>query len=141
MQVFPDVPPAWRNDVLAERWTGVRRLRRVVTGALEVERREKRIGSSLQAAPTVYADEATIAACQGLDVAELCITSGLTLEVGDGPSNAYRLDEVPGIAVVPTGADGGKCERCWKVLPEVAGGADLCNRCADAVAHYEEHAA
>ena len=142
LQVFPDVPADWRDDALEQKWTRVRRLRRVVTGALEVERREKRIGSSLQAAPTVFADGDTIAACKGLDLAEICITSNLTLLEGEGPSEAYRFDEVPGIAVVPELADGAKCQRCWKILPEVPQDAEggVCHRCADAVDHLEAHA-
>jgi isoleucyl-tRNA synthetase len=142
LQVFPNVPADWRDDALEQRWARVRRLRRVVTGALEVERREKRIGSSLQAAPTVFADGDTIAACKGLDLAEICITSNLTLLEGEGPSEAYRFDEVPGIAVVPELAVGAKCQRCWKVLPEVPQDAEggVCHRCADAVDHLEAHA-
>ncbi len=139
LQTFPEIPGGWQDSALAEKWAIVRRLRRVVTGALEVERREKRIGSSLQAAPVVYADAHTIAACEGLDLAELCITSGLVLQEGEGPGEAYRIDDVSGIAVVPATSDGGKCQRCWKILPEVPrdeeGG--VCGRCADAVAHLE----
>ena len=116
-----------------------------MTGALEIERREKRIGSSLQAAPTVYADQETVDACADADMAQLCITSALTLVVGDPPAGAYQLDDVAGIAVVPAIADGGKCQRCWKVLPEVAiepdAGNDLCGRCADVVAHLDEQSA
>jgi len=143
LQVFPDVPANWQDDALAEKWAKVRRLRRVVTGALEVERREKRIGSSLQAAPTVYADAETIAAGAGLDLAEICITSGLSLQEGEGPADAYRVEEVGGIAAVPAPAEGGKCQRCWKVLPEVAVDDEdaVCDRCADAVAFLEEAAA
>ena len=141
LQLFPDIPSAWRNDALAEKWSKVARLRRVVTGALEVERREKRIGSSLQAAPTVFADQETAAACDGVDLAEVCITSGLQLTVGEGPGDAYRIEDVPGISVVPSSAAGGKCQRCWKVLPEVAvvpdEGADVCRRCAEAVGKHD----
>ena len=145
LQTFPTIPAEWQNDALVEKWDRVRRLRRVVTGALEIERREKRIGSSLQSAPKVYADEETVAACADFDLAQLCITSALTLVAEDPPADAYRLEDVPGIAVVPTTADGGKCQRCWKVLPEVAvePGADndLCGRCADVVAKLDEQAA
>ena len=141
LQLFPDIPSAWRNDALAEKWSKVARLRRVVTGALEVERREKRIGSSLQAAPTVFADQETAAACDGVDLAEVCITSGLQLTVGEGPADAYRIEDVPGISVVPSSAAGGKCQRCWKVLPEVAvvpdEGPDICRRCAEAVGKHD----
>ncbi|MDA0367876.1 MAG: isoleucine--tRNA ligase [Proteobacteria bacterium] len=145
LQLFPEVPDSWRDDALEEKWLKVRRLRGVVTGALEIERREKRIGSSLQAAPSVFADQETVAVCAGLDLAELCITSGLDLIVGDGPAEAYRAEETPGISVVPAMATGGKCQRCWKVRPEVAAvpdeGADVCHRCAEVVAQLEGQAA
>jgi isoleucyl-tRNA synthetase len=145
LQMFPTIPVDWQNDALMEKWERVRRLRRVVTGALEIERREKRIGSSLQSAPTVYADEDTVAACADVDLAQLCITSALTLVATEPPHHAYSLEDVPGISVVPGMADGGKCQRCWKVLPEVAvepdAENDLCGRCADVVAHLDGHAA
>ena len=94
---------------------------------------EKRIGASLQAHPTVYAGADLLAGMQGVDPAELFITSGATLVEGDGPADAYRLAEVPGVAVTPGVADGAKCERCWRVLPEVAVAEPVCERCADAV--------
>jgi len=138
LQLFPDIPKAWRSQALADRWAAVRTLRRVVTGALEIERRDKRIGASLQAHPTVYADAATLAACAGIDLAEVSITSAITVVEGVPPTGAFTLDDVPGIGVVTTLADGTKCQRCWQVLPEVAvpdsGG--VCRRCADAVAHH-----
>jgi isoleucyl-tRNA synthetase len=123
LELFPDVPPEWRNDALAERWARVRRVRRVVTGALEIERAQKRIGASLEAAPVVYiADEALREAVQGLDFAEVCITSGIEVVAGDGPAEAFCLDEVKGVAVVPRKAEGRKCARSWKITQDV--GAD-----------------
>jgi isoleucyl-tRNA synthetase len=136
LRVFPDLPAAWSDPALTERWERVRTLRRVVTGALEVERREKRIGASLQAHPTVYVPQAMADAVAGLDLAELCITSGIDLVVGEAPADAFRLDDVAGIAVVPGLAQGAKCQRCWQVLPEVGQAPhhdDLCRRCDDAV--------
>jgi len=136
-RVFPTVPADWRDDALAAKWRRVRRLRRVVTGALEVERREKRIGASLQAHPKVYATAEDVAAMAGLDLAEIAITSSATLIEGTPPEGAFRLDDVKDIGVVPGYADGQKCERCWMVLEEVSRDPiypDLCLRCADAVA-------
>jgi isoleucyl-tRNA synthetase len=137
---FPDVPAGWLDPALAAEWEQVRRVRRVVTGALEVERREKRIGSSLEASPVVYlsGDEAQPAAAklQDLDFAEVCITSGARVVVGEPPDGAYRLEDAPGVAVVPARAEGHKCARCWQILPEVGEDAatpDLCRRCRDAV--------
>ena len=97
----------------------MRALRRVVTGALELERAEKRIGSSLQAAPHVHVAPEYLQAMQGIDLAEICITSGATLVEGEGPPNAFQLDDVRGVAVVPALAEGRKCARSWKVTAAV----------------------
>jgi len=140
-RLFPDVPESWRDHALAAKWSKVRRLRRVVTGALEVERREKRIGASLQAHPHVHATADDIAALEGLDLAEIAIASQATLVEGEGPVDAFRLDDVAGISVVVKMADGARCERCWQVLEEVGSDPiveDLCNRCARAVAEVAD---
>jgi isoleucyl-tRNA synthetase len=120
LEQFPTVPQSWRDDRLAEKWRSLRALRRVVTGALEIERAAKRIGSSLEAAPIVYVADAEIfATAVDVDLAELCITSAMTLVEGEGPATAVRLDDVPGIAVEPRRAEGRKCARSWKISPAV----------------------
>ena len=136
LRVYPAVPAAWLDPALGEKWQAVRALRRVVTGALELERAEKRIGSSLQAAPRVYAASQYIAALKGLDLAEICITSGGQLVEGEAPAGAFALPDVAGVAVLPAPAAGNKCARCWQVLPEVGKSAkhpQLCRRCERAV--------
>ena len=140
-RLFPDVPADWRDDKLAAKWARVRRLRRVVTGAIEVERREKRLGASLQAHPHVWATAADIAALEGLDLAEIAITSGVTVKEGEAPAEAYRLEDVKDIGVVVHMADGQRCERCWMVLEEVGQDpimSDTCRRCATAVAEVAD---
>src|SRR5690606_32484151 len=123
LRLFPDVPRDWRNDDLAAKWTLIRAVRRVVTGALEVERREKRIGSSLEAAPKVFiADDRYLTALKGQDLAEIAITSAIDIVSGAG--EGFTLDDVPGIAVVPALAQGTRCARSWKVLPEVGSDPD-----------------
>ncbi|MDQ4061785.1 MAG: class I tRNA ligase family protein, partial [Pseudomonadota bacterium] len=125
LRLFPEVPAAWRDEALAEKWRLVRSLRRVVTGALEIERAAKRIGSSLEAAPVVHvSDPAMRAAMEGVDLAEVAITSQARLVSGEGPAEAFRLDEVPGVAVVVERAQGRKCARSWKILPEVGSDPD-----------------
>ena len=120
LEGFPVIPAEWRDDALAERWAIIRSARRVVTGALEVERAAKRIGASLEAAPHLYvADPGLRAMLEAVDMAEICITSGLKILPGDGPADAFRLDDVPGYAVVPGRAEGRKCARSWKISPEV----------------------
>lgn len=115
LELFAKVQESWFDPELAERWAKVRRVRRVVTGALELERAGKRIGSSLEAAPHVHIADADLrAALSGLDLAEICITSGVRLVEGEGPAEAFRLPDVPGVAVVPARAPGVKCARSWK---------------------------
>ncbi|MBL4927289.1 isoleucine--tRNA ligase [Fuscibacter oryzae] len=117
---FPDTPADWLNPQLAAKWEGIRTARRVVTGALEVQRTAKVIGASLEAAPVVHvADTAILAALKSVEFADLCITSGISLTADPEPQEAFRLPEVPGVGVVFERAMGEKCERCWKVLPDV----------------------
>jgi isoleucyl-tRNA synthetase len=123
LQTFPKIPANWQNSALAEKWEKIRDVRRVVTGALEIERVQKRIGSSLEAAPVVHvADSNLLAALQGVDLAEICITSGAKIVAGEGPTDAFRLHDVPGIGVEPKRAEGKKCARSWKISHDV--GAD-----------------
>jgi len=120
LESFPAVPSSWRDEALAERWKKLRNLRRVVTGALEMERAAKRIGSALEAAPIVYVgDPELFAVAVDADLAELCITSQATLVEGEGPPSAFRLDDLPNVAVDPRRAEGRKCARSWKISPAV----------------------
>lgn len=120
LEQFPEVPGAWRDDALAAKWKKIRTVRRVVTGALEIERREKRIGSSLEAAPVVYiTDPALVEAVGDSDFAEICITSGVRVETSAGPDDAFRIDDVSAVAVVPVLAEGQKCARSWRITDDV----------------------
>ncbi len=120
LETFPKVPSRWRDDALAEKWQKIRLVRRVVTGALEVERAQKRIGASLEADPFVYVTASDLfAALVDIDLAEICITSAATLVEGEGPADAFRLLEAPGVAVVTNRARGTKCARSWKISPAV----------------------
>jgi len=139
LRTFPEVPAGWRDETLAAKWRTIRQVRRAVTGALEIARADKIIGASLQASPTVHMEPHMAEALAGLDLAELAITSDIAISTAPAPEGAYRLDEAPGVAVVIALAEGGKCERCWKVKPEVrsdahAEGAPICARCADVLA-------
>jgi isoleucyl-tRNA synthetase len=75
------------------------------------------------------------ALCAELPMADLCITSDVVLTTDPAPADAFVLDDVPGVAVVPALAAGEKCLRCWKVLPDVGSHAHdgVCGRCAEAI--------
>ncbi|WP_117191043.1 isoleucine--tRNA ligase [Rhizobium terrae] len=120
LEQFPAVPAEWKNEALAEKWVKIRKVRSVVTGALEIERKDKRIGSSLEAAPVVYvADAELLKALEGQDFEETCITSGIAIVSSEGPDGAFRLADVPGVAVDPKLAEGTKCARSWRVTSDV----------------------
>ena len=118
---FPETPAGWNDEVLAERWQRIFRVRRVVTGAIEVERREKRIRSSLEAAPVVYvADEALLQAFETEVAEDIFITSAATLIIGAAPEGAFMLEDEGDVSVVPAQASGIKCARSWKYFDPAA---------------------
>ncbi|HWA47851.1 MAG TPA: isoleucine--tRNA ligase [Dongiaceae bacterium] len=136
LRTYPETPAAWRDDVLAAKWDKLRDIRRVVTGALELARADKKIGASLQAHPIVHLSPERRQILDGLDLSEIAITSGVTLSDAAAPGGAFTLPDVEGVAVQVNLAEGEKCERCWQVLPEVGSHKDhpsLCNRCTDVV--------
>ena len=122
---FPFVPEGWRDAALAEKWARVRAIRGVVTNVLEGARRDGLIGASLQAAPRLAlpAADADLLGAEGW--AEVCITSGVALEAAAEQATAIA-ERSPGI----------KCDRCWRILPEVglsAAHPTLCRRCETVV--------
>ena len=130
----------WLNEGLAARMDYKRLVRKDVTEAIEVFRVKKEIGSSLEAHPVVYfaGDAAMLDRVGGLDVFaqdfdEFCITSGIELKSGQPEA----VDFVPGSPrhVIFHPAKGQKCERCWRVLPDVGTHkhAGTCARCNDAL--------
>ena len=131
LQDMPQTPGAWRDAALAERMERVRQARRVVTGALEIERQAGRIGASLEAAPHVYVTPDLADLIERESFADLCITSDIRISTEPAPDEAFALPDVPGVAVVVARAEGEKCRRCWKILPDVGRHSrpGVCARC------------
>ncbi|WOC15496.1 isoleucine--tRNA ligase [Pseudochrobactrum sp. MP213Fo] len=130
LEQFRETPAEWNNPVLAAKWDKVRDVRRVVTGALELERADKRIGSSLEAAPVVHiTDQSLLSALDGLDLAEICITSDVKISdqpaadeactLSNSSGEAFTLSDVAGVAVIPEKATGTKCARSWRYTHDV----------------------
>jgi isoleucyl-tRNA synthetase len=137
---FAKAPGEWRDDTLAAKWEKIRDVRGVVTGALEIERANKTIGSSLEAAPKVYVNNEAAGTLQGTDFAEICITSGIDVIAADAPSNAFRLDGVKDVGVVFAKAEGAKCARSWKISREIGKDKDfpdITPRDAEAVREWQ----
>jgi isoleucyl-tRNA synthetase len=141
LRQFPATPEAWEDEFAGEEMARLREARSVVTGALEVARRDKVIGSALEASPRVFvADEHLRASLQAVDFAELCITSGIAIEAGEGPADAFRLPEAAGVAVVVEKAPGVKCARSWKYFDPASADPrypDITPRDAEAVAAWD----
>jgi isoleucyl-tRNA synthetase len=136
LQTFFETPKGWADEALVKKWDRVRELRRVVTGALELARRDKTIGASLEAAPVLYVSQDDATLLKDVPLAEIAITSGAHVSTNEAPAEAFRLSDVPGAAAVFHHATGDKCARCWMILPEVGKNPkhdDLCNRCSEAV--------
>ncbi|MFN4923456.1 isoleucine--tRNA ligase [Bradyrhizobium sp.] len=120
LTLFPETMDGYRDEALAAKWETIRNIRRVVTGALELARAAKTIGSSLEASPIIYvADRALLGTLFDTDLAEICITSNYEVREGEAPAEAFRLDAVPGVAVIVEKAVGRKCARSWKILESV----------------------
>ncbi len=143
LRVFPETPDAWRNDWEASRWGMIEAVTKSVTEAIEIERREKRIGSSLEASPIVSLPHPLLEAFHpstahpAVDAAEIFRTSGAQLAEADAPAEA-SLAMAGAVSVEARVAEGCKCARCWKILPEVKPATKLCLRCEDAVEAWDK---
>jgi isoleucyl-tRNA synthetase len=133
---IPETPADWLDEPLAAKWAMVRRARRVVTVALEVQRTDKVIGASLEAAPVVHVrDGEMLEALKSVNFEDVCITSDISLTADPRPAEAFRLPEIETVGVVFERAEGVKCLRCWKILPDVGTHAHpgTCKRCSAAL--------
>ena len=133
LEDFSKAPEAWGSNLETEKWERIKDVRKVVTGAIELERKAKKIGSSLEVSPIVYLDKENYLACSDVDMEDICITSGITIINGDPPSDSFYLEEINGVGVLIKLAEGEKCERCWKILKEVVRPKSICYRCAEVV--------
>ncbi|MQQ09363.1 isoleucine--tRNA ligase [Epibacterium sp. SM1979] len=136
LQDFPEPQPEWKHPEMRARWQTLASVRRVVTGCLELERKEKTIGSSLEAHPKVFVTPEILEEINNPKrFADICITSQLELSTDPIPEGAFTLEDVPGVGVVFAKAEGEKCQRCWKILPDVGMFANVgvCGRCNDAL--------
>ncbi len=127
MRTYSDIPATWRDEKLEATWASALKVREAVMATLEPARASKEIGSSLEAAPVVHTEHAD--ALKDIDMAEVCITSAITVKKADETRVEFAK------------APGNKCQRCWKVLPEVGTDPefpDLTLRDADAVRWYNK---
>jgi isoleucyl-tRNA synthetase len=133
LRELPDQDPAWENEAEKGRWDRIKALLEAVNGAIEEKRTAKEIGSSLEALPHFLVDAETKHAFGVMKPEDVFRTSDATLDVDSTVIGDIRSCKPVSVSRAP----GHKCERCWKVLPEVAPPKMLCERCDDAVTHID----
>jgi isoleucyl-tRNA synthetase len=131
---MPSTPKTWMNEELVAKWAIIRQARRAVTAALEVQRTNKVIGSSLEASPVVYLeDQQAFDILNSIPFADICITSSIKLSLDKASKSAFSSEEAKGIKIDFQVASGEKCQRCWKILPEINVAKPICGRCNEAL--------
>ena len=134
---MPESMEAYMLDANAmERWETVMKLRQDVNGILEKARADKRIGKALEAHVSLSGKDALKAACEGLNLSEICIVSSCTWEAPEEGAEVGNGTNYPELTIGVTEAKGEKCPRCWmhSVNSDENG---LCPRCAGVIAKLD----
>ena len=125
------------DEAALEKWATVMKLRQDVNGILEKARADKRIGKALEARVTLEtADETLKAACEGKNLAEICIVSAVDWSASEEGAEVAQGTNFPGLTIGVSEAKGAKCPRCW-MHSEAANEEGLCPRCAGVIAKLE----
>ena len=136
--VFEDMPKAGQyaaDEAFKAKWAQLIAVRDEVKKVLEQARAEKIIGASLEAAVTLYCNDAVYDLLNSIpmdELADLMIVSQVELVKGEGGA----ASAVEGLGVAAAHATGEKCERCWKYSATIGSHAahpTLCARCASVV--------
>ena len=132
LEDFPITPDEWINSDIEKKWSRIRDIRGYVNLAIEKERQNKNIRSSLEASPNLYIkDKNLFKILDSINFNEVCITSSLRLNLlKDSESNSYTVFE-DGIEVNVKKAEGEKCNRCWKYTNSYTNFKNniICHRC------------
>ncbi len=132
---FIKAQSCYENNLVFNKWERIKKIRKVITGAIELKRGKKEIGSSLEVSPIVYLSEYDdLELLKSIDFAEVCITSHITIEMlgSNLTKNLFFLEDVIGVYVDIKKYNGHKCERCWKYFEELQE-YNVCLRCLDEV--------
>ena len=129
-QIITEKDFTYSYSNLEKSFDELKRVRKSVTAALEIKRNEKLIGSSLQAKAIIYIPSEIKQILSTLDLAEMCIVSGVEIkDITEKTPSSMNFEEEE-IFVDISLAEGDKCQRCWTILPEVKDNQDhLCSRC------------
>jgi isoleucyl-tRNA synthetase len=121
---WPELPEVDWSDELSTKWSDVRHFRHAVNEAIEPLRRDKVVGSSLQAAVKVELRNTDVRSdLSNVDMAEVAIVSDFAWAIPEDFNGNVQVEKTTNH----------KCGRCWRHLPEVIDDGALCGRCADVV--------
>jgi isoleucyl-tRNA synthetase len=128
LEVFLIPDGAWVNPSLGAAVSELKKIRKIATTALETARRDKIIGSNLQAIITIFDPDGTIEMTDESVWEEIVITSGVKIKKKPIPADAFVDESQKNIGITVAVAEGQKCERCWKVSKRTNGDT-VCERC------------
>lgn len=132
LQTFLKAPEEWKNPDIFEKFNKIKEIRRSITTAIEIARKNKQLGSSLQASIDLYDPKNILPTNDEEFWKEVAITSGFRILNVAIPEGAFISDDLPDIGVIVNLAQGEKCERCWKISTSLK--EQLCERCRSVLA-------
>jgi len=132
LEDFIVTPEHYKNLSVNENWVILKQLRKVITGALEIKRAEKIIGSSLEAHIDIYLEKSKMAKFKNYKIDEISIISSFSFHEINNSIQGFSLEEVPNVKVIVSKTNGKKCQRCWKYKKKLIR-EEICDRCEDAI--------
>tara|TARA_B100000575_G_scaffold294458_1_gene310546 strand:- start:1077 stop:3851 length:2775 start_codon:yes stop_codon:yes gene_type:complete len=122
----------YKNTNLNNKWSLIKNIRKVSTGAIEKIREEKIIRSSLEAHLDLYLGKDIYNEVKEVLFDEIAITSSFTLNSIDEKTPGFEIPDIPNVKVIASKVSGKKCQRCWKYEEQLIND-EICNRCNDAI--------
>ncbi|PLY00554.1 MAG: isoleucine--tRNA ligase [Desulfuromonas sp.] len=137
LAAFPADISGYLNDELEARYEKIQKVRSEVSKQLELARAEKRLGQSLEAKVQLCVPDAYRALLD--EYRELLPTYFIVsqVELVDELADGKAGENIPGLSLLVTAADGEKCERCWNYATSVGEDTEhptICDRCSAALA-------
>ena len=133
LEDFLHTPAKYENLEINENWKIIKQIRKVITGALEIKRAEKLIGSSLEAHVDIYVESETLEKIKNYPLDEISITSSFSLHALTNASQGFSLEDVADVKIAVSKTNGQKCQRCWKYKEQLIRN-EICERCDNAIA-------
>ena len=145
-ELFVPVKEQFKDPKLAARWENIVRVRKEVTRALEIARKEKRIGHSLDAAITIGLPDDLLEALKPYhdQLSSLFIVSSVHIVPAQELTEGFESDEIGGLRIYATPSEDPKCERCWVHDPSIGESPEhptICRRCETALSEAGHGAA